>query len=97
MKNLTVQLILIAICNSSQRFRPKHQNPEELYKSHVFSHYLNSENSFLQPSEGSSDDSDVVNKRDVKLNNGGLFYHDGPYVSHSQVVREAPRFGLEHL
>jgi hypothetical protein len=63
-----------------------------LYKSDVFSHYLNSETSFLQPLGSFSDDSDVANKRDVKLTDGGLFYHDGPYVSHSQVHRKAQRF-----
>ena len=73
MKRLTLQLIFIAICKSTQKFSLEDQNPEELYKSHVFSHYLNSENSFNQPLGGSRDASDVVNKRYVELTDGGLF------------------------
>ena len=38
------------------------------------------------------DDSDIVNKRQVKISDHGLFYHDGPYVSHTQVQRMSPLY-----
>ena len=63
---------MISIGSASHTFRTKHQN--------VFSDFFSSEGEFLQSFDSLRDDSGVVNKREVKLSERGLFYHDGPYV-----------------
>ena len=92
MKKILIQLAVICFCSADHMSKTFSSDPEELYRSQLFSHYLNSEGMFLQHLGGFSDDSDEVKKRDIKLSDGGLFYHDGPYVSHSQVQRKAPHF-----
>ena len=79
-----ILLFMISIGSASHTFRTKHQN--------VFSDFFNSEGEFLKSFDSLRGDSDVVNKREVNLSDRGLFDHDGPYVSHSQVQRKAPRF-----
>ena len=95
MKKVTVYVLCLVACGSSSHVqRSNRLDPEELFKSNGFTHSLNIEDKVLQDLGGLSDNSDVVKKREIKLSDSGLFYHDGPYVSHSQVQRKAPTYEL---
>lgn len=70
--------------------RTKRSDLFDFYQSHVLGHYLHNDGQFDQH-DADSDRGDL-RKREVKLSQGGLFYHEGPYIAHGQVQRNAPKF-----
>ena len=75
MKKVTVQVLCLVACSSTSHVqRNDRLDPEELFRSNGFTHFLNIQEKFLQDLGSLSDDSDVVKKREVKLSDSGLFY-----------------------
>jgi len=62
---------------------------QSLYRSHVLSHFFSKEdNSFLNTLDSHDFEDDNTRKRSVVKSDDGLFYHEGPYVSHDKVVQQ---------
>jgi len=81
-------LVVFTISTNSVK-RTKRSDLFDFYQSHVIGHYLHNDGKHDQSSRHS--DPGEVRKREVKLSKGGLFYHEGPYVAHGQVQRQAPK------
>ena len=91
MARLTSLLVVISLDRSAFMLRTIQRDPEELYRSHVLSHYLNSEGWFLQNAEGFTAHRAEVKKRDVKQS-GGLSNNDRPDLVYSQLQHKTPRY-----